>query len=27
VIIVVFLIGGVVALSELISYCKINRCG
>lgn len=26
-IIVIFLIGGVVALSELISYCKINRCG
>jgi hypothetical protein len=27
VIIVVFLIGGGVALSELISYCKINGCG
>lgn len=27
VIVVAFLIGGVVALSELISYCKINRCG
>jgi hypothetical protein len=26
-IIVIFLIGGIVALSELVSYCKINGCG
>jgi hypothetical protein len=26
-IIVIFLIGGGVALSELVSYCKINGCG
>jgi hypothetical protein len=26
-IIAIFLVGGIVALSELVSYCKINRCG
>jgi hypothetical protein len=26
-IIMIFLIGGIVALSELVSYCKINGCG
>jgi hypothetical protein len=26
-IIVIFLIGGGVVLSELVSYCKINGCG